>query len=134
MCVFYQKSFGLSITFLALEYIVAECWTSPAITMLINCLSPEAKATGVSVYLMILTASGTISTAVLGILNGKYDTENHPERYGYILGLFVIIPYMLSLPCFYVAGRYYKSFKEKEDKENEELERGLLEDHDESRN
>jgi len=33
-------------TFLFLEYLFAECWTSSAITMLINTISPENKGFG----------------------------------------------------------------------------------------
>ena len=43
LCTLSQKSFGLSIYYLFLEYLFAECWSSPAITMILNTISSENK-------------------------------------------------------------------------------------------
>lgn len=46
VCTLVQTSFGVSMGFLFIEYLVAESWTSPAITMLLNTISPENKGYG----------------------------------------------------------------------------------------
>jgi hypothetical protein len=67
-CTLLQNNFYISIMFLGLEYLVAECWVSPAITMVVNTISPENKGTAVSAYLFCCTIAGTFSTWLLGKL------------------------------------------------------------------
>lgn len=66
ICLLLQKSFALSISFLAIEYLLAEGWVGPAITMVINVISNENKGFAVSAFLFCCTIAGTISTALLG--------------------------------------------------------------------
>lgn len=40
LCTLLQNSFSLSISFLFLEYLFAESWSSPEITMILNTISP----------------------------------------------------------------------------------------------
>lgn len=61
-----QNNFWVSITGLFFEYLFAECWSSPAITMLLNAISSQNKGFAVSAYLFFTTISGTISTFLLG--------------------------------------------------------------------
>lgn len=56
--------FAFSICMLALEYLCAENWIAPAITMLINTISPENKSFAVSAFLFFCTIGGTIATAI----------------------------------------------------------------------
>ena len=53
---------------LALEYLFAESWIGPAITMVINTISPENKGFAVSAFLFFATIAGMISTTTLGAL------------------------------------------------------------------
>jgi hypothetical protein len=46
LCTLSQKSFGLSMYYLFMEYLFAECWSSPAITMILNTITPENKGFG----------------------------------------------------------------------------------------
>lgn len=57
---------------LALEYLVAEGWIGPAITMILNTISPENKGFAVSAFLFLCTVAGTISNAILGELQKQY--------------------------------------------------------------
>jgi hypothetical protein len=65
-CTLLQNNFWISIMFLGLEYLVAECWVSPAITMVLNTISAENKGFAVSAYLFCCTIAGTFSTWLLG--------------------------------------------------------------------
>ena len=67
-CCLLQNNFYISIGFLGLEYLVAECWVSPAITMVMNTISVENKGFAVSAYLFCCTVAGTLSTWLLGKL------------------------------------------------------------------
>ena len=93
---------------LFLEYLFAECWSSPAITMLLNAISPENKGFAVSAYLFFTTLAGTLSTFLLGQFEITYELKLHPERYGYIMCAFVCFSYLGSVPFFFLAGRSYK--------------------------
>lgn len=110
-CTLIQSNFWISLVSLGLEYLCAECWVGPAITMVVNTVSPENKGFAVSAYLFFATICGTISTAVLGVLAKSFDAENNPGRYGYILCIFVFISYAGSLPFFYMAGKEYERIK-----------------------
>lgn len=68
LCTLIQSNIYFSLAMLGLEYLVAECWISPVITMIINTISPENKAFGTSAFLFLSTISGTISTTLLGFL------------------------------------------------------------------
>lgn len=104
---------------LFLEYLFAECWSSPAITMLLNAISSQNKGFAVSAYLFFTTISGTISTFLLGQFVQTYELDKYPERYGYILCAFVFFSYLGSIPFFYLAGNSYKDMLEKKKREEE---------------
>lgn len=108
VCLLVQNNFAVSIIFLFFEYLVAECWTGPAITLLINAISPQNKGFAVSAYLFFATLSGTLSTFLLGQFSDSYQLTLYPERYGYILCAFVFFSYLGSIPFFYLAGRSYE--------------------------
>lgn len=65
--------FAFSMTMLALEYLCAENWIAPAITMLLNTISTENKGFGVSAFLFFCTLGGTLATAVAQPLFNHYD-------------------------------------------------------------
>lgn len=67
-CLLFQNSFWFSIVFLALEYLNAECWFSPAIAMVLNTISPENRGFAVSAYIFCCTIAGTFATWLLGQL------------------------------------------------------------------
>ncbi len=132
MCILVQNNFAVSMLGIALEYLTAECWSAPAITMLINTISPQNKGFAVSAYLFCATIGGTISTALLGVLNEEVVMKDamgnpcfgpdgkaapcRPEWYGYGLMIFVAFAYIGSVPFFFLAGRNYKAYKEEQDR------------------
>lgn len=117
LCTLINNNFAVSIVALFFEYLTAECWSSPAITMLINAISPENKGFAVSAYLFFTTISGTISTFLLGQFVETYDLAHHRERYGYILCAFVFFSYLGSVPFFYLAGNSYRDLNIKREEE-----------------
>ena len=110
LCCLVQSNIYFSLAMLGLEYLVAECWISPVITMLVNTISPDNKAFGTSAFLFLSTISGTISTTLLGFLQTKYNAkaEGNGYLYGYILCAFVVFSYAGSVPFFLLAGQSYK--------------------------
>ena len=68
LCLLVQSNFYFSLAMLGAEYLVAESWLGPSITMVINTVSPENKGFAVSAYLFFATVAGTIATELLGVL------------------------------------------------------------------
>lgn len=64
LCCLFTNSFYFSISMLGLEYLVAECWFGPAITMVLNTISPENKGFAVGAFLFCTTMAGTLSTVL----------------------------------------------------------------------
>ena len=108
---------------LGLEYLFAESWLGPSITMVINTISPKNKGFAVSAYLFFATVAGTIATELLSVLQTHFDAKHHPPLYGYILFAFVLFSYAGSIPFMWLAGRHYTIFMEKKNAEKAEAER-----------
>jgi MFS family permease len=68
LCTCVQFNIYFSLAMLAFEYLVAEGWVPPAITMVVNTISPENKAFGTAAFLFCATMAGVISTALLNEL------------------------------------------------------------------
>lgn len=107
-CTCIQFNIYFSLSMLALEYLVAEGWVPPAITMVVNSIDPKYKAQGTGAFLFFATMAGVISTALLNWINQVYDCKNHPERYGYFMAGFVVFSYAGSIPFFALAGKEYR--------------------------
>lgn len=111
LCLLVQSSFWFSISMLALEYLFAEGWVGPAITMVVNTITPENKGFAVSAFLFMATVAGTVSNILLGALLDHSKAEDHPDLYGKYLCIFVVFSYGGSLPFFWLAGREYTKVK-----------------------
>ena len=96
---------------LAFNFLFGAGFLGPAVTMVINTVSPENKGFAVNAFLFFATMAGLISTTIFGVLADSYDAKNNPKYYGYLLSFFVVIPGMLSIPFFYLAGISYREFK-----------------------
>ena len=92
---------------LCLHFLVSAGYEGPAFAVILNSISPENKGLGVSAYLFLTIAAGTMTTAFLGYLQDYYDAENNNELYGYLLCAIVAISYAASIPFFWLAGKHY---------------------------
>ncbi|CAM9660841.1 unnamed protein product, partial [Choristocarpus tenellus] len=60
--------FYSSMFFLFVEYLVAESWFGPAISVLQNALPPRARGVGVGTYSFLTTVAGSFITYLLGVI------------------------------------------------------------------
>jgi predicted MFS family arabinose efflux permease len=111
LCTLSNDNFYLAMFGLALEYFFAECWIGPAITMVIDTISPENKGFAVSAFLFSATISGTISSTLLGKVNIHRGAAENPSIYGQNLAFWVSISYAVSCPFFWIAGKHYTAKK-----------------------
>lgn len=75
LCTCFQFNIYFSLVMLAIEYLLAEGWVPPAITMVVNTVSPENKAFGTAAFLFCATMAGVISTALLNQIQKVYETK-----------------------------------------------------------
>ena len=57
--------------------------------------------------MIVGATSGSIATAMLGVLGDHYDTDTYPDRFGYILGTAVLISYIGCIPFFLLNSKEY---------------------------
>lgn len=111
LCLLKQDNFIISVVTLGLNYLFAESWGSPAITMLMDVTSLQNIGFAISAYLFMTTLSGMAATTALGIVQDKLNAREHKELYGTTLCYFIMFSYLGSIPFFYLAGRSYTKHK-----------------------
>jgi hypothetical protein len=84
--------------------------------MVINTISTKNKGFAVGAFLFWASIFGMSSTLTLGAIvdKNKEKFAKDPADYGKVLSLFVTIPYAVSMPFFYLAGRGYEKVKKAE--------------------
>jgi sugar phosphate permease len=78
-------------------------WGSPSVVMLQNTTSEKNQGTVLSLFFICETIAGVIATGALG-----YYISDDP---GTKLAMVHIIPSLLSIPFFILAGKSYVQFK-----------------------
>lgn len=64
-----NDNFWASILMLAANYLIAEAWSAPTITMLLDTTSQKNQGFTVNAYLLFGTMAGVFSTSILDWLN-----------------------------------------------------------------
>ena len=67
--VLYMKNFYAAIAFYFFEYLFAECWFGPALSIIQNRIPAFARGTTISIFLFISNMVGNIAPVVIGKLN-----------------------------------------------------------------
>lgn len=110
LCFAVNNSFPVSMTFLFLEYLLAEGWNSPAISMIQQVVDPSVKGVAISIYLFSVTIAGTIASVVVGAVSTAMHTKDNPALLGYICAVSCAVPSFFAILCFYVSGRHFEDF------------------------
>ena len=108
LCFVVSNNFWVSLTMLGFNYMFAEAWVSPAITMLLDSASPKNSGFAVNAFFFFCTLAGTLSTFSLQYLNKYLDADHNPCIYGYTLATYCLVSYLGSVPFFWMAGRSYE--------------------------
>eukprot|EP00752_Nemacystus_decipiens_P008775 g7830.t1 len=96
-------SFYASMFFLFLEYLVAECWFGPAISVLQKALPPRVRGVGIGCYSFFTTIAGSFMTYIVGVILDAYTSDSALK-----LTLLVSVcgMYLISGVVFLVAARF----------------------------
>lgn len=110
ICFSVNNSFPVSMTFLFLEYLLAEGWNSPAISMIQQVVDPSVKGVAISIYLFSVTIAGTVASVTVGAVSTAMHTKSNPALLGYICAVSCAVPSFFAILCFYVSGRHFEDF------------------------
>lgn len=93
---------------LGLNYLTAECWASPTITMLQDSAKGKNQGFTINAYLLFATLAGSLSTWAIDFANMKLNPGSDPDQFGTILAYSLLISYLGSVPFFFMAGQGYE--------------------------
>lgn len=99
-------NFYASMFFLFLEYLVAECWFGPAISVLQKSLPPRARGVGIGYWSFFTTIAGSFMTFALGLVLDAY-TSNASLKVTLVVA--VCGMYFASGIVFLIASRFLPS-------------------------
>jgi len=98
-------NFYISLAALFCEYLVAECWFGPAVSILQNALPPKVRGVGIAIFTLITTAAGSLMSLLFGAFEDYLKmTGAAPTIIRYELLLAVGSTYMLCALLFYWAS------------------------------
>lgn len=114
-CMIYlcTSNFWVSLTGLFIEYLLSTGWGQPAIGILATVVDPSVRGTAVSIFFFFITIFGVVAPhAYLALLNHySLDPIEEPKEFGIFICLCTVIPCLLAVPCFYIAGVKYSWFR-----------------------
>ena len=108
-----SNNFWAAIACLAVKYLFAESWLSPAITMMQNTTKPSKQGNMISANIFFKTNAGMLATFICGLLSFHLNTKANPEMLGKILIGILAVSFAGSIPFFYLAGKSYTRYQEK---------------------
>ena len=114
ICVYYRFVEPGSVIFwigIIIGYFQLGCFFGPTFSTVQELVPENIKATVVSIYILTLNLIGlTIGSFVGGILADNLMSANYQEPYTLMLVVFSIIS-IVTIPCYFLAGKRYKKDK-----------------------
>jgi len=114
-CMIYlcTSNFWISMTGYFIENLLSSGWGQPAIGILSTVCDPSIRGTAVSIFFFLITIFGVIVPKAFTVIQNYYglEPEHEPVEFGIFIALCTIIPCVLAIPCFYIAGVKYSWYK-----------------------
>ena len=86
--------------------------------MMQQTVAPSMQGSIVSAYLFFLTFAGTASAISLGFIGNYFGALKNPWVYGKVIFGGSVAGYLLSIPCYWKAGKAYLEFQKKQMEKN----------------
>ena len=96
-------SFELAMSCLAIEYLVAECWFGPTISVLQSTVGPKIGGTAQGLF-TLTGAIGNLAPSILGFVYGQAAGIDPSAELADILSVAVCSLYLASAACFAVSS------------------------------
>tara|TARA_B110000285_G_C15000309_1_gene551096 strand:- start:302 stop:1114 length:813 start_codon:yes stop_codon:yes gene_type:complete len=108
-----QSSFWVSMTGLFIEYLLSTGWGQPAIGILSTVCDASVRGTAISVFFFLISIFGVMAPYCYTAIQNHYglDPIEEPAEFGMLIACCTIIPCILAIPCFYIAGVKYSWHK-----------------------
>ena len=104
-----QPPFWWAILSYYIAYFLGEMWYGPSHAQINNLFPSQFQGYACAIFNCSGTLAGTLSTAILSALYGRYDKDDsNPKNAGYILGCGVLFSYFVCGPFFVLSGYEYK--------------------------
>ena len=110
---FEGTSFYVSLGFLLLKFLLTQGYMAPTMTMMQSTVPHNLQGNIVSAYLFFLGFAGTFSAISLGFVANYFGAQQNPWIYGKVIFFGSVVGYLLSIPCFWKAGKAYVRETEK---------------------
>lgn len=114
-CMIYlvQSNFWISMTGLFIEYLLSTGWGQPAIGILSTCCEASIRGTAISVFFFLISMFGVVAPYGYTAIQNHYglDPIEEPQEFGVLIACCTVIPCILAIPCFYIAGVKYSWHK-----------------------
>jgi len=111
-----HKSFALSMTFVFLEYMLAEGWVPSTVAMIVTCIDAKYKGRAIGIFQFSIYIFGTIGVFVNSLLINEQNGDNNPIAVGKVIAFNTCIPCLLAAFCYWRAGIHYEIFKINQEK------------------
>ena len=94
------SSFEIAMFWLAVEYLVAECWFGPTIAVLQSSVSPTLRGTAQGIFVLI----GALANVSPSLLGYTYGNQSLTVPLSDLLGFAVCGGYLMSFLFFFIAS------------------------------
>ena len=117
-CMIYlcNTNFWISMTGLFIEYLLCTGWGQPAIGILSTVCDPSVRGTAISIFFFLISIFGVYAPYFYQYIHGHYGidpfaSEEEQDAFGKFVTACTVIPCILAIPCFYIAGVKYSWYK-----------------------
>lgn len=106
-------NYAFSMFGLVVEYTLSTGWGQPAIGILSTVCDPSVRGTAVSMFFFLTTIFSVIAPNAFHAVEHYYGLhpKHETEEFGRMICAFTVIPCILAIPCFYIAGVKYSWYK-----------------------
>ena len=101
-------NFWISMSCLAIKYLIGEAWASPQISIMQSTLPKDKQGAMISANTFYMTMTGTVGTLVCGYISNYLNASANPVMLGKLLAVVTTTSSLLSIPFFWLAGKHYK--------------------------
>ena len=101
-----SSTFQLSMIWLGVEYLVAECWFGSAVAVLQSSVGKERGGTAQGMF-ALTGAIGNLAPSLLGVLYGQATSQGVENQVALsnLLGVAVCSGYLISAVCFFLSSQ-----------------------------
>ena len=100
-----QNNFWVAIAGYYMQQLFAKGWTAPALLMLKSVVDKEVSSLSIGIFLFTVNIDYSFALGAAGTVKTEQNlSHDRPAEYGFWVGILCIIPVVMAIPIFYLAG------------------------------